>query len=109
MTINRSMKESPLVQGRHEIITYQLTSTPWGSAPTDINVVVYDITGAGHANEWQDVTAIVMPVNSPTINGDVITLSPLSLLEDGHHYRLEVHFTSGANRFEPHCLIFGGE
>lgn len=103
---NRTIKESPLSQGEDEIIVYELTTTPWGSSPVAQSVVVFDITDPG---AWEDVTATVMPVNSPSVAGDVITLSPLRDLTDGHRYRLEIRFSSGGNTFETHCLIYGGE
>ena len=106
---NRRFKESPVPQGEDEIITYLLTTTPWGSSPTNINVVVFDVTGAEDSTDWTNVTSTVMPVNSPSAVGDVITLSPLKLLTDGHIYRIEINFKCGANTFETYGLIVGGE
>jgi len=106
---NRSIRESPITQGEDEIITYTLTTTPWGSSPTDIDVVVFDVTDAVDSTDWTDATATVMPVNSPSAVGDVITLSPLKLLTDGHIYRIEINFTCGANVLETYGLIVGGE
>ena len=106
---NRQIKESPVTQGEDEIITYTLTTTPWGSSPTSINVVVYDVTGADETADWLNVTSTVMPTNSPTVLGDVITLSPLKLLTDGHVYRMEIRFTCGSNTFETYGFVYGGE
>ncbi len=106
---NRRITESPISQGEDEIVSYKLTTTPWGSAPTAVTVIVFDVTGAANTAAWINVTATVMPVNSPTVAGDVITLSPLKLLTDGKIYRMEIRFTSGANTFETHGLIIGGE
>lgn len=100
MTINREAVESPLRQGVDEIVAYSITTTPWGSTPTSISVVVKDVT-----NSYQDVTSVVMPTNSPTANGDVITLSPLKLLTLGHTYRVEVLFTTGSNTWEPYFIV----
>ena len=44
MTVPRDAKESPLLQGADEQIAYQLTTTPWGSTPTSVDVKCYDIT-----------------------------------------------------------------
>lgn len=106
---NRIIVESPIAQGANEIITYQLTTTPWGSNPTGVEVTVYDITDAKAVADWEDVTATVMPTNTPGVAGDVITLSPLKLLTNGHLYRVEIQFTCGANTFETFCLVNGGE
>lgn len=97
-TSSREVKESPLVQGADEEIIYTLTTTPWGSTPTSVSVKVYDISVAGTKT---DVTTTNMSTNSPTVNGDIITLSPLKLLTAGKRYRVEVKFTSGGSVFEP--------
>jgi hypothetical protein len=109
MAIKRMIKESPFPQGEDEIISYRLTTTPWGSSPTAVNVTVFDVTGADETADWDNVTATVMPVNSPAVLGDVITLSPLKLLMDGHIYRIEIRFTCSGNVFETFGLIIGGE
>jgi len=105
----RSFMESPVTQGEDEIISYYFSSTPWGSSPTSISAIVYDVTDAESTDDWDNVTSTVMPVNSPSAAGDVITLSPLKLLTDGHIYRVEVRFTCGSNTFEPYGLVIGGE
>lgn len=104
MSSPREVKESPTTQGENESITYTLTTTPWGSNPTGVSVTVYDITDG----DYEDVTATVMPTNSPSVAGDVITLSPLEGLTDGHLYRVEVAFTCGANDFEAYGIVIGG-
>lgn len=106
---NRRIRESPLTQGEDESLVYSLTTTPWGSDPTVDSVTVFDVTGAEETADWEDVTATVMPVNSPTIAGDVITFSPLESLTDGHIYRIEIQFTCGSNTFETYGFIIGGE
>jgi hypothetical protein len=106
---NRQIKESPLTQGENESIPYTLTTTPWGSAPTNVNVTVWDVTGADSTDDWEDVTETVMPTNDPTVDDDVITLSPLESLTDGHIYRIEIQFTCDNGTFETYCFIFGGE
>lgn len=108
-TIRRHVQESPVTQGEDEIISYQLTTTPWGSSPTSITVVVFDITDADEVSDWTNVTSTVMPVNSPSVAGDVITLSPLKFLTDGNIYRIEIRFTCSGNTFEAYVLVIGGE
>jgi hypothetical protein len=89
------------VQGDDEIIAYQVTTTPWGSSPGTISCKVFDITDGGRT----DVTTTVMPTNSPTADGDIITLSPLKLLTAGKIYRVEVKFTCSGNVFECYKII----
>jgi hypothetical protein len=101
MTVKRQVQESPMKQGVDEIIVYTLTTTPWGSSPGSVSVKVYDITTTTSV----DVTSTVMPTNSPSANGDVITLSPLKLLTAGQVYRVEVKFTCGGNTFEAFCKV----
>lgn len=108
--VKRHVQESPLTQGEDEIINYVLDTTPWGGIPTNVSVVVFDITNADEKIEWVNVTSTVMPINNPTVSGDDITFSPLKLLTDARVYRMEMKFTTP--RFavaESYCLIVGGE
>lgn len=105
----REIRESPMAQGTSEIITYRLTTTPWGGTPTSVSITVYDITDTTDEADWTDVTATVMPVNSPSVALDVITFSPLKLLVDGSIYRAEINFTTPTlGTVETSCLIIGG-
>ena len=73
---------------------FSVTTTPVGSTPTSIAVVVYD------ESVDADVTTTVYPTNSPTASGDVITLSLFrgDKATAGHKYRIEITFTdSGGN------------
>jgi len=103
----RGVNEGLQQQGVDEIITYTLTTTPWGSTPTSIVVGVDDRTNVSLTGAI-DVTATVMPTNTPVAAGDVITLSPLKLLTAGHLYRVEVKFTAASgNTFEPYFDVLG--
>lgn len=102
MSVKREVTQGTIKQGVDESIAYTLTTTPWGSSPSSVSVVVYDVT-AGSANT--DVTSTVMPTNSPSVSGDVITLSPLKLLTLDHKYRVEVKFTCSGNVFEAYCHV----
>lgn len=82
-----------LSQGEDEEISYSVDTSPWGGSPTGVSVVVKDENGT-------DVTSTVMPVNSPTVNVDTITLSALKSLTAGVTYRIEVKFSSGGNVLE---------
>ena len=91
----REVIQSDLRQGMEERIPYTITTTPWVSTPASTTVVVKDVD-----NSFADVTATLMPTNSPTESGDVITLS---LLRDGTQdtrYRIEVKFTAGGGTWE---------
>jgi hypothetical protein len=96
----RAVAESPVSQGVDEQIAYAITTTPWGSSPTSIVVVVKDWT-----DNRKDVTNTVTPTNSPSVDGDVITLSPLKSLTAGHTYQVEVQFTAGGSVFKTFCQV----
>ena len=96
----RAAKESPYVQGVDEQIPYEITTTPWGSSPTGVSVVAKEVT-----NALFDVTATVFPVNSPTVSGDVITLSVLRSLTAEKVYRIEVKFTTGTTVWETYAEV----
>lgn len=109
MTTKRMFREKP-IQGENEIITYYFFSTPWGTSPTNVSVVVFDITDCKLKADWVNVTSTVMPVNSPSVVGNKITLSPLKLLTDAHIYRMEVAFTvSEMGDVEAYTIIVAGE
>lgn len=91
-----------MLQGVDESIAYTLTTTQWGTSPGTISAKVYDITGGART----DVTSTVMPTNSPSAVGDIITLSALKLLTAEHAYRVEVKFTCSGNIFEAYCIIY---
>lgn len=98
--MRREFRESPFSQGVDEEIIYSLTTTAWGSSPTSVSVKVFDATTAK-----VDVTATVMPVNTPSVLGDVITLSPLKALTVGRSYRIEIKFSAGGNIFECYGVV----
>lgn len=83
----REVKEGVLYQGADESLAYNITTTPWGSSPTSQSAKAYDEL------DDTDVTSTVFPTNSPSVAGDVITLSPLKALTVDHSYRIEVKFT----------------
>ena len=96
---DRRIRESPLWQGEDEQVIYNLTTTPWGSSPTIVNVVVKDSSG-------NDITTTVTSGNA-SVNGDVITLPVIQDLVDGEDYRVEIRFTVSDNVFETWCVIKG--
>lgn len=99
----REVAEGTQPQGIDERVSYTITTTPWGGTPTSPSVAVYDVTTgeSGRTN----VTTTVMPVNSPTIVGDVITLSLLRALMVDHTYRVDVQFTTNGNLLEAYFLV----
>jgi len=103
MTVNRQIIESPVFQGVDEIIAYTLDTVEWGGTPTSPSVTVFDITG----DAYNDVTATVMPSNSPTVTDDVITLSALKLLAANRQYRVEVKFVISGNTMEAFAIVNG--
>ncbi len=95
----REVIEGTQYQGEDESISYTLNVVAVGSSPSSVSAVVKDET-AGTV-----VTATVMPINAPTVDGNVITLSPLRALTAGHMYRMEVKYTIDGNVLESYCFV----
>ncbi len=88
-----------LYQGVDERIAYSITTSNWVSSPTSPSVKAYD------EQDGSDVTSTVYPTNSPSVSGDVISLSLLRALTLGHTYRIEVQFTVGTSIYEPYFKV----
>ena len=93
------VQEGLQYQTSDEQLAYSITTTNWVSSPTSPSVVAFDI------NTGETVTTTVFPTNSPSVNGDVISLSLLKSLSKGHTYRIEVKFTVGSNVYECYFLV----
>lgn len=93
----REVIEGRQYQGEDEVISYTLNTTNNTAAPTSVSVVVKDITDP---DSWVSYTSTAMPTNSPTVNGSVITLSPLKSLTAAKLYRVEVKYTASGNTLE---------
>lgn len=103
-TINdREVQEGVQYQGVDEIISYTLDVSAVGSSPTSVSVVVKDVTNSA------TVTATVMPTNSPSVAGNIITLSPLKLLTAGVLYRVEIKYTVSGNVLEHYFYVQASE
>jgi len=87
-------------QSADEEIPYQIDVSGWGSNPTSPSVKAYIV------DSGSDVTSTVYPTNSPTVSGDVITLSVLKDLTAGVTYRIEVQFNIGSTIFECYFRVF---
>lgn len=94
---DRRVIQSPLYHGEDEEIAYSLTTTPWGSSPTNVTVIVKDGDG-------NDVTATVTS-GSASVAENVITLPTILNLTAGVEYQLEIQFTVGGNVMEAWCII----
>jgi hypothetical protein len=95
MSSTRPCVQSPVYQGEDESIIYTVTTTNWVSSPASSAVVVKDVS-----NSYSDVTSTVMPTNTPSESGDVITLSALTALTAGSRYRVEVQWTASSSTWE---------
>ena len=100
--INRQVKESPITQGEDEQIAYTLTTTPWGSTPSSVSVVIKTVPGL------TDTSATNL-TGSASVASDVITTPVIKSLVAGQQYRLEIKFTSSGNVFEAWAIINGEE
>ena len=90
--------ESPLYQGVNEQVAYRLTTTPWGSNPTSVSVIVEDHKGV-------DRTSTVT-TGSAQVSGDVITLTIIRNLQR-LEYTLRVRFTISGNVVEVVTTLIG--
>lgn len=100
---DREVVEGKQYQGTDEVIAYTLDVTNIGSSPTSPSVIVKDVTNG------TTVTATVMPTNSPSVGGNVITLSALRSLTAGVLYRVEVQYTLSGNTLESYFYVQGQE
>jgi hypothetical protein len=98
--ITREVKESPIAQGVEEQIAYRIDVAPWGSAPTDVDMVVLD-ESAGFADVTGSVTT-----GAPGVVGDVITLPLLHSLELNHVYFVEALWTAGGQRLSAWARVY---
>jgi hypothetical protein len=98
MNSDREVIEGKQFQGEDEIIAYTVDVAAIG-VPTSPVVVVKDVA-AGSV-----VTSTVMSPNVPTVEGSVITLSPLRALTAGRLYRVEVKYVVEANTLESYFYV----
>jgi len=91
---NQEVIEGTQSQSTDEKVSYKLTTTNWGSNPTDVSVTAFDETIK------TTCTSTVFPINEPSVNGDVITLSPLQSLGRNSRYKIEIKFTVDGNTLE---------
>lgn len=95
---DREVIQSDIFQGVDERIPYTINTEPWVSSPASTTVEVFSVNADG---TFTDVTSTLMPTNSPSESGDVITLSLLRDGTSGVRYRVEVKFTAGGGTWEP--------
>ncbi len=96
---SREVLEGVQYQGEDESIAYTVDVSAIGSSPSAVTVVVKDVTNS------TVVTSTVMPTNSPSVNGNVISLSALKLLTAGVLYRVEVKYTISGNVLESYFYV----
>ena len=86
MGITRKFKEEPLRQGSNEEVSYTLTTTPWGSSPTNAVCRVMLVGGLTDSN---------LLSGACTIAGDVITTGQVQNLIKDKKYEIQIQFTIG--------------
>lgn len=101
MTVfSREIKEGTQSQGTEERVAYNLTTTPWGSSPTDEVAAIFSVLNG----EFTEVTDTNM-TGVTSVAGDIITLPVIHSLVAGTMYRVEVLFTCSGNVFEAFAYI----
>lgn len=103
MAFSREVAEGLQVQGPNETITWAVDVENWSDSPTSPDVTVYDLNAAS-----EDVTDDVTE-GSASVDGTTITLPQISGLTNGHLYRIDVSFTSGADTEELFMLLRCGD
>lgn len=98
--VSRNVKEGLINQGAGESINYTLTTTPWGSSPTNVAVTAID-----RSNADVDVSATVVNSSAGSVQGDVITTPLIENLTAGHIYRIYVQFKIGAKTLRAYFEI----
>ena len=93
--MSREVVEGVQRQGEEEQIAYKIDVSNWGDNPTNVSAKAYALPYCS-----ADITESVMPTNTPSVSGNVITLSPLKGLIAGRMYRIEVKFKIGSNVLE---------
>ena len=99
---SREIKEGLQSQGSEERIAYTLTTTPWGSSPTNDAAKIFEVV----AGVYTDVTTDKM-TGITSVAGDIITLPVIHSLIAGMMYRVEVLFTCSGNVFEAFAYVLG--
>lgn len=97
LVITEGVKEQTVAE--EVAYTLDVSKYPGTGDPSSVAVTVIQV-GSG-----TDVTATVMPTNSPTVSGNVITMSLLKLLTAGRSYHVRVKFTRSGNIFQPHFEV----
>jgi hypothetical protein len=99
--VTRQFQEGTLGQGTLETIAYFFTSTPWGTSPTVLDVIVTDLA------DGSDVTSTTL-VGLSSVAGDVVTLPGFGDggILAGHTYRIDVQFgTADGNTWQAYQFI----
>ena len=98
----RAVVEATQRQGIDEIVTYNITTTPWGTSPTTCSLGMWErISGC-----WTNVTTDTTTGTILTV-GDIITLPGIKSLEEGHTYRAITVFTASGNMLSCYFDIVG--
>ena len=93
----RKFKEEPLIQGANEQVAYRLTTTPWGSNPTN-PVCHVMVEGGLHDSKLITTTTC-------TVVGDVITTGRVQNLLEKTNYKIRIRFNIGTDVFEAYGKI----
>ena len=88
-----------VVQGSAESIIRTLDVSKIGSSPTSPSVVVIDL------GSNTDVTSTVIPSGSLAVNGNVITMKPLTSLTPGRRYRVALSFTLNSSILQYYWIV----
>jgi hypothetical protein len=97
--VSRQVVEGVQRQGVDEKVFYKITTTNWGSSPTNPSMKVFD-------EDDTDVTDTVAPSGSIGVSGDVLTLKRIEALTEGIRYTVEVQFTVSGSGEPFECYFY---
>ena len=97
--VRRDVVQSPMPHGSRESVVYRLTTTPWGSNPTNPSLSVIQLSTG------EDVTDEVVAAGSIAIAGDVLTLPAIENLVPGRRYQVRVTFDTNGSGLEALAIL----
>jgi len=102
---DRQLLPLKILQGVDERISRSVTVTSWGSTPTAVTVVAWDVT----VTPWTNVSSTIL-TGAASVAGDVITTPLIGGMTAGKTYRIEITFTvASGNTFQPFFIIMAEE
>lgn len=105
-TAEREIKESPIRQSAKEVISYRLTTTPWGTGAANPVVRLYRYNPVNQS--LTDVSGTNL-TGTASMSGEVLITPAVTGLVEGERYYLECQFVVSGNTLVAYAKIVGEE